>query len=308
MKRLPVIGKDPAFKATLALAKRVAPGRSPVVIVGPTGSGKSQLAHLLHLLGPHPAAPFLEWNAGEVPETLLEAALLGVSRGAATGVSPRPGLFETAGEGTVCLAGVEHLSAAQQAILLRVIEHPTFERVGGGTVKSRARILAAFAEPPEGLVGKRLLRPDLLFRLDVIRLELPPLVQRSGDVPALATHFLKSACRGLGRPAPGLSGPLLEALSARVWPGNLRELSQCMEGLALSGLHDPLTVDDLPSSFWLGANPVEDALRSRLTLAELKDAYIRSVLARVGGNRSQAARWLGVSRKALWVHLSRDRT
>ena len=180
------------------------------------------------------------------------------------------------------------------------------DRLGGGPAgKSEARVIASFLEPPEALAHQGLLRGDLLYRLDVIRLELPPLNQRVPDIPLHAAAFLKEACRRLGRPVPQLSPSLMKALSTHVWPGNLRELAQRMEGMALVG-GDPLTPEDLPSSFWMTGDPVEQALKLRMTLEELKDAYIRQVLAKVGGHRSKAAKWLGVSRKALWAHLRRS--
>jgi len=299
------VGSDPAFKAVLSLSKKVALERSPVIIVGPTGSGKSHMARIIHELGAFPAAPFLEWHAGAVPESLLETELLGVQRGAATGVAGRPGIFEAAGRGTLCLVGVELLKPHQQAILLRILENRAFERVGGGIpVRANARLLACFSEIPEELVARGQLRPDLFYRLDVIRLELPSLSQRSGDIPKLAEHFLKAACKKLKRPVPRLAPALLGALSSHPWPGNLRELSQRMEGMALSG-GGLLTTEDLPASFWLPGPPLETALNRRLTLEELKDAYMRGVLAKVGGNRTRAACWLGISRKALWDHLRR---
>lgn len=303
MNRPSLVGRDPVFKATVALARRIAGGRSPALLLGPTGSGKSLLARALHGWGPHAREPFVEWHAGAVPESLLEADLFGVHRGVATGVHERSGLFESAGRGTVCLAGIEHLPSHQQAGLLRVLERQEYERIGGGSpVKSEARVLAVFQEAPEALVARGVLRADLLYRLDVIRLELPPLSQRRGDIPLLAKHFLRAACVRQGIPAPALSEDLLNALEAHTWPGNLRELAQLMDLLSLSG-GDPIGAEFLPASFWHGATT--EALDRRLSLAEMKDAYIRAVLAQVGGNRSQAARWLGISRKALWAHLRR---
>lgn len=306
--RVPLLGADPVFRATVELARKVARTTRPVLIVGPTGSGKTLLAKTLHQMGAHPEAPFLEWHAGAVPEALLEADLFGVSRGAATGVRERPGAFESAGEGTLCLVGIELLRPQQQAVLLRALENQAVERVGGSRpIKIACRIMASFLEAPEILVASGRLRADLLYRLDVIRLELPPLAQRRGDVSLLASHFLKTACKRLGRPVPAMSPGLVEALANHWWPGNLRELAQLMEGLALRG-GEALSAEDLPAAFFVAADPLEEGLSGRMTLAELKDAYIRSVLARVGGNRTRAARWLGISRKALWEHLRRTGT
>jgi two-component system, NtrC family, response regulator HydG len=303
--RLPLVGKDPAFRAAVALARRVAAGRSPVLIVGPTGSGKSHLARLMHHWGGQPKTVLVEWHGGAVPETLLEAELFGIRSGAATGVEQRAGIFESAGRGTLCLEGVEHLKPHQQAALLRLLEGQPFERIGGGApMRLEARLIALFQDPPETLIERNLLRADLLYRLDVIRIELPPLSQRGGDILLLADHFLRAACRKARVPVPEISPELVKALGEYAWPGNLRELAQRMEALSLTG-KALLIPDQLPPSFWSGPAPLEEGLARRLTLAEMKDAYIRAVLARVGGNRSRAARWLGVSRKALWAHLRR---
>lgn len=305
MSPLPLVGKDPVFRSAVALARRLAASRSPILLVGATGTGKSHLARLIHQWGSHPAAPFVEWNAGAVPEALMEAELFGVRHGAATGVEERPGVFEAAGRGTLCLTGLEHLQVPQQAALLRIVDHQTFERIGGGGIlRAEARVLAIFQEPPEALIRRGLLRADLLYRLDVVRLELPTLAQRRSDVSLFALHFLKSACRKHRSSVPELSQDLICALERHHWPGNLRELSQRMEALALLDA-EVVTAEMLPASFWADPAPVEDALSRRLTLAELKDGYIRAVLARVGGNRSRAARWLGLSRKAIWAHLRR---
>ncbi len=304
--RVRLLGRDPAFRAALALARKAAPASSPVVLVGPTGSGKSLFARYLHERGAHPGAPFLEWSAASVPSTLLEPQLLGVEKGAATGVAERPGLFEAAERRTVCLTGLEELSQAQQAILLRVLEGEPVERVGGHhPIRVRARVVAAFQEPPEALAARGRLRRDLLYRLDVFRIELPPLCGRAEDIAALAQHFLRAACRRNRRSVPILREDLVKALQAHPWPGNVRELEQRMEALALAG-SEAVTAGDLPPSFWAGAGTIEEALGGRRTLAELKDAYIREVLARVGGSRTEAARWLGISRKALWEHLKRS--
>lgn len=299
------VGRDPAFRAALELARRAAPEASPVVLVGPTGSGKSLVARWIHERGAHPQAPFLEWSAAAVPATLLEPELLGVDRGAATGVAERPGVLEAAGRGTVCLVGLDELGSAQQAVLLRALEAGVVERVGGRhPVPIHCRILATFQEAPESLVASGRLRPDLLYRLDVFRVELPPLCARGEDVGTLAQHFFKRAARRLKRTPPRLDPGLLRAFAQHPWPGGVRELEQRVEALALLGA-DPVTDQDLPAAFWSGGGALAQGLRRRLTLAELKDAYLREVLARVGGNRTEAARWLGISRKALWEHLKR---
>jgi DNA-binding NtrC family response regulator len=247
----------------------------------------------------------LEWHAGAVSETLLESELFGVARGTATDVRERPGIFESAGEGILCLSGIEGLDLGRQAALLRVLEGRTFQRLGASRpVRFEALLLAAFSLPPETLVARGKLRSDLLYRLDVLRITLPPLASRTEDIIPLARHFLRQACRTHKRPLPKMSPDLEKALCEAPWPGNLRELAQRMEASALTG-GEILTAEDLPSQFWLGDDAVAEGLRRRMTLDELKAAYSRAVLARVGGNRTKAASWLGISRKALWAQLRR---
>ncbi|MGC8762308.1 MAG: sigma 54-interacting transcriptional regulator [Acidobacteriota bacterium] len=300
-----LVGRDPAFRTALELARRAALSRGPVLLVGPSGSGKSAIARFIHRCRPGGPGPFEEWHAASVPGELFEAELLGVERGAATGVAPRAGLFERVAGGTVCLVGLELLGSGQQASLLRILEGRPFTRLGGSRpLTARCLVLAAFSDPPQSLLARGRLRQDLLFRLDLLRIDLPALADRPGDIPLLSRHFLRQACRRGRRPVPTLSPELLEALAAHPWPGNLRELAQRMESLALLD-REVLTADDLPASFWLEEPAPVRALERRLTLEELKDAYIRFVLARVGGNRTRAARWLGISRKALWAHLRR---
>lgn len=303
--RARLIGKDPAFKAALSLARRAAPARGPIVIVGPTGSGKSLMARFIHEHGASPAAAFQEWSAGGVPATLLESELLGVERGVATGVAERPGIFEAAGRGTICLSGLEDMTFSQQAILLRVIETGTVERIGGHrSARAQARLIATFQDPPAMLVSSAKLRQDLFYRLDLFRIELPPLGARSEDIPTLFNHFLRAACMKGKRAVPQVAPALSQALLGHSWPGNVRELQQRAEAMAFLG-KETLGIEDLPPSFWIAGEPVPEALRHRLTLEELKDLYIREVLVLVGGRKTEAARWLGISRKALWERLKR---
>lgn len=300
-----LIGKDPAFLAAMALARRAAEGRFPAVLVGPSGSGKSHAARWMASRAPGGPVPFLEWNAAAVPDTLLEAELLGVESGVATGVAPRPGIGEMAGNGILCLAHLERLSLHQQAILLRMLEEGQVMRLGSARPrKIQAQILAAFQESPEDLAARGILREDLLYRLEVLRVELPPLTLRGEDIPLLFGHFLKGACRASKRPVPEMAPNLLDALLGHPWPGNLWQLRQLAASLAQRE-KARITLEDLPAPFWLQGDPLAAGVSRRLTLSELKDTYIRAVLARVGGNRTRAAQWLGISRKALWEHLKR---
>ncbi len=300
------VGADPAFKDALHLAERAAKGSAPVIITGPTGSGKSLLARFTHEARPTSDGPFLEWYAGATSASLFESELFGVATGAATGVAERPGVFEKAGGGTLCMVSLELLSSAQQAALLRVVDERYFSRIGTTRIlPNRAMTIAAFSEPPEKLVEEGRLRSDLLYRLDVIRIVLPSLADRRDDIPRLAVHCLKEACQKLKRKVPEISRELMDALSSAPWPGNVRQLSQRMMELALVG-SEVLTTEDLPANFWNAVSNLEAASERRMTLKELRGAYIKFVLRRTGGNKTRAARWLGISRKALWEHLRRS--
>jgi arginine utilization regulatory protein len=149
------------------------------------------------------------------------------------------------------------------------------------------------------------LRKDLLYRLDVIRIELPPLGLRRGDLPLLLNHFLRASRPSRRMTLPKIDPSLLEVLEQHPWPGNLMELKQLAEAMAQRRV-ETLHREDLPPAFWLRGEAVSHGISRRMTLAELKDAYIRQVLAKVGGNRTRAAEWLGISRKALWEYLKRE--
>lgn len=300
-----LIGKDPVFLAASALARRAAEGRLTAVLVGAPGTGKSHLARWMATRAPNAEGTCVEWNAAAVPTPLLEAELLGVESGVATGVAPRAGIAEMAGEGILCLTHLERLGLHQQAALLRVLDEGSVVRLGGARPRPvRAMIVATFQDTPEDLAARGELRRDLLYRLDVLRVELPSLSARREDIPALLGHFLRSACRRARRAVPSVEPGLLGALADHPWPGNLWQLRQIADLFAADPAEE-VTRECLPASFWVGSDPVTEASARRLTLAELKDAYIRSVLARVGGNRTRAAQWLGLSRKALWEHLKR---
>ena len=303
--REPLLGKDPAFRAAVKVAEKAAASQSPAVFLGQTGTGKSHLARWMARRGPQPEAELVEWNASAVSSTLFEAELFGVEAGAATGVTARPGICEAAGEGMLCFSGIENLPHSFQAAMLRLVAEKSLTRVGGAVSRSvRARFLFAFQEPPESLAAKGLLRSDLLYRLDVIRIELPPLSRRKADILPLFRHFLSQACKAAKRRPPEASRDLLEQIESHPWPGNLWQLRQTAHLLAGTGSHT-ITAEDLPPHFWIRGDAIEDSVSRRLTLSEMRDAYIMEVLAKVGGNRSQAARWLGISRKALWEHLKR---
>jgi len=302
------VGRDPEFRYVISLAEKLSKEKRPVILVGETGTGKSFVARLIHEKSGAAKEPFIEWHAGSVPESLAEAEILGVERGVATGVLPRVGVLEAVRGGTLCVSGLEELPVRAQAIFLRLLESGEFEKIGGQRkVRFRGRMIATFQEDPGNLVRAGKLRADLLYRLDVFQVEIPPLRERRGDIALLASMFLKEECRRSKKKTRELSGELVRRLEGHDWPGNIRELENIVRHLSRSDA-DVLAVGDLPPHFLAPkGDPLSAALSARLSLDELKRAYIAAVLERTGGRKTEAAKWLGISRKSLWENLKEEK-
>jgi transcriptional regulator with PAS, ATPase and Fis domain len=298
------VGKDPEFRYVISLAEKLSKERRPVVMVGETGTGKSFLAKFIHEKGNFSKEPFIEWHAGNVPESLIESEILGVDRGVATGVLSRIGVLEAVQGGTLCVSGLEEIPTHSQALFLRLLESGEFEKIGGQKhIRFQGRIIASFQEDPKTLVKTGRLRADLLYRLDVFQIELPPLRERKTDILELAAEFLKNECKKAGKKIPELSESLKKRLLSYEWPGNIRELENLIHYLARLD-HEIFSAEHLPPQFLFSREePVSYGLKERLSLDELKKMYLSAVLARVGGRKSEAAKWLGISRKTLWEHL-----
>jgi len=297
-----LIGASPAWMAALDLARRVAPTRSNVLITGETGTGKELLAGLVHGASPRHQAAFVKVNCAALPETLLESELFGHERGAFTGADrQRVGRFEQASGGTLFLDEVGDTSPATQAKLLRVLQDQEFHRLGGTRIlRTDARIVTATNQdlPAEVRAGR--FREDLFFRLDVIRIHLPPLRERSEDILALAHHFLRRFADELGRPIEGFSDAALECLALRRWPGNVRELENAIERAVLLAAGRRVEVRDLalpgeaPDASWRPELPA-----GGIALQEAERALLLAALERSGFVQKQAAALLGVSRRKL---------
>jgi transcriptional regulator with PAS, ATPase and Fis domain len=303
-----VIGRDPEFKYVISLADKLSRETRPVILIGETGTGKSFLARYIHEKGARSKEPFIEWHAGNAPESLIESEILGVDRGVATGVLPRAGIFEASRNGTLCITGIEELPTHTQALFLRLLESGEFEKIGGQRkVSFKGRMIAAFQENPKKLVKNGTLRADLLYRLDVFQIEIPPLRARKKDIIPFAVEFLKRERVKTEKKIQELSGPLKNRLLSYSWPGNVRELENLIR--YLSGMdEDILMVDHLPPQFLFSKDePVGYALDERLSLDELKKMYVAAVLSRVGGKKTAAADWLKISRKTLWEYLKEEK-
>jgi DNA-binding NtrC family response regulator len=276
---------------------------STILILGESGTGKDRLARAVHDVSTRAASPFVRVDAANLSDELFESELFGHERGAFTGaIAAKKGLLEVAEEGTVYLDEVSSLSPAAQAKLLRVLQEKNFRRLSGVTTHTfRARLIVSSRRDLATLVEQGAFRDDFFYRIDVVSLRLPRLAERPEDILPLAREFARRAARAYQRPAGRFTREAEQTLSRHPWPGNVRELLHVVEKAVLTAESDEITPADLPMGA-LGApeSLLAAAVERRWTLRELNDAYIDETLRRAGGNRSLAARRLGVSRKFLW--------
>jgi transcriptional regulator with PAS, ATPase and Fis domain len=301
-----LVAKSEAMREAVRLATRVATTDANVLVTGESGAGKEALAHFIHAHSPRARAPFVKIDCAALPAELLEAELFGYERGAFTGAgAARPGRLEAADRGTLVLDEIAHLSTDAQAKLLRVIERKEFERLGGRrTVHVDARVVALTNVDLEDAVSRRAFRPDLFYRLNVVHILVPALRDRRGDVPRLARHFLKTFARKHGRRAERLDAGALALLEKYEFPGNVRELMHVLERAVIVADGELVEVEHLPASIRAAA-AVRQRGGRRLTLAEVEAQHIAETLAATRGNKSEAARLLGISRKNLYEKLAR---
>jgi len=297
-----VIGRSDAMRELCDLATRVADATTPVLIVGETGTGKGLFARAVHGEGPRANAPFVTVNCAAVPENLLESELFGHTKGAFTGATgPRKGLFEQASGGTVFLDEIGEMPLALQAKLLDVLERGVVRALGADRERPvDARVIAATHRNLRVRVREGKFREDLLFRLDVVRLEIPPIRQRPEDLPALIAHFLTQAkARHPGSPVQAFGRDALTRLMTHSWPGNARELENAIERVVLLGRTAEVVASDLPAE--LGV-PTGDEPRFEgpvLELEQLDRRYARWALLQLGGRKMLTAEKLGIDRKTL---------
>jgi len=299
-----IVGRHPGLTQVLDQARRVAAHRDVTVLLGgETGTGKELLARAIHYASPRAAEPFVEVNCAAIPANLLESELFGHERGAFTGaVSAKPGLFEQAHGGTLFLDEVGHLPLELQAKLLRALENREIRRVGGTTTRTvDIRLLAATHLDLARAVVDRTFREDLYYRLNVVRLVLPPLRERGADIDLLAETFAARLAENYGLPAPALGAEFRMAIRAHRWPGNVRELRNAIErALVLSapGTLQVSVLDLAAPAPAVDAAPA-GALPFPADLAAITLAAVNAMLAVCDGNKSAAARRLGISRPRL---------
>jgi transcriptional regulator with GAF, ATPase, and Fis domain len=300
------VGESAAARRVLDLVSRVAASKISVLLTGESGTGKELVARMIHARSERADKPFVPINCAALPETLLESELFGIERGVATGVEARAGRFETAQGGTLFLDEIGDMPVALQSRLLRVLQEREIERVGGRRrVPIDVRVLAATHARLAERIARGEFREDLYYRLRVVEISLPPLRERREDIPKLVRYFLDRFAAREGREAPSLDRDAYAALLSHDFPGNIRELENLLEGAAALSQGGAIRRDDLQ---WLpravlrseaGAAPASND-EEVADLRALEERHIQRVLRLAGGNKSRAARLLGISRRTLY--------
>ncbi len=301
-----IVARSEAMREALRLAGRVAATDANVLVTGESGAGKDALALFIHAMSKRAMGPFVKIDCAALPGELLEAELFGFERGAFTGATQaKPGRLEAAHKGTMVLDEIAHLSWEAQAKLLRVIERREFERLGGRrTVRVDARLLALTNVDLDDAVKRRAFREDLFYRLNVVPIHVPPLRERREDVALLAEKFLAAFADKHGRRVRAFAPAAMEVLDNYEFPGNARELANIIERAVIVAHGSRVEEDDLPEAVKTAASALSRRAK-RLTLAELEAGHVKDTLAFAGGNKSEAARLLGISRKNLYEKLAR---
>jgi two-component system response regulator AtoC len=296
-----LVGSSAAMLEIWKLIGRAAGSTAPVLITGETGTGKELVARAIHEYSARGREPFVAVNLAALPPTLIESEIFGHDRGAFTGaVARRSGRFEVAGRGTLFLDEIGDLDAALQTKLLRVLQDGTYERVGGTEpLTNHARIVTATNKPVRPDEEGRVLREDLYYRLAVIEIRVPPLRARRSDIPLLVARALE------GSAARAVSEEAMALLLRYPWPGNVRELFHVLERAAVLCGGEVIDVPNLPEALTGAAVPtsVEEDLPLRDAVAALEKRLIVRALERAGGNRSEAARQLGIGRPVLYAKM-----
>lgn len=302
-----IVALSNAMREAVSLAERVAATDANVLITGESGSGKDALSIFIHSRSTRAAQPLVKIDCATLPPDLLEAELFGYERGAFTGATEtKPGRLEGAHRGTLVLDEIAHLSIEAQAKLLRVIENREFERLGGRkTIEVNARLIALTNVDLKDAVERRAFREDLFYRLNVVHIIVPRLRDRPEDLESLSESLVRSYAEKHGRVAKKISADAKRILFAYEFPGNVRELANIIERAVIVSDGVEVEIADLPESVRFAAEQRERKNR-RPTLAEVESDYIRETLTATKGNKSEAAKILGISRKNLYERLARE--
>jgi DNA-binding NtrC family response regulator len=307
----PLVGDSPPMRALGEKVERISETDASVLITGESGTGKELVARLLHESSRRRSGPFVPVNCAAIPDSLIESELFGHTAGAFTDAhAERKGLFVQASRGTLFLDEIGEIPLVLQSKLLRALEQHSVRPVGSNEeIEFDARVLAATNRDLESEIEAHRFRADLFYRLNVIQIEVPPLRARGNDILRLAQHFLEEITSRTGKAVVGISRPAAERLLEYSWPGNVRELRNAMERAVTLTRFDEIAVEDLPTKIrsYRGSHVVVggDDPTELTTLEALERRYIEHVLKTVGGNKSLAARILGLDRKTLYRKLNR---
>ena len=313
-----IVGQSAKMQEVLAIVERVAPTNSTVLLGGESGVGKDMIARAIHQHSRRASGPFIKINCTAIPENLLESELFGYEKGAFTGaVTAKPGKFELADKGTIFLDEIGDIPGAIQVKLLRVLQEREFERLGGTkTLKVDVCVVAATNQDLRAALEQGTFREDLYYRLNVVPISIPPLREHKEDIPYLVDHFLVRLTRESAKPITGLTPAAMRLLMDFHWPGNVRELENIIERAVALSTGTMLDVGDIRLDLGPGGAGIvgpgmsaTDAsgpfLPPGRTLEQYEDEIIKEALRRANGNKSQAARLLGLSRNAFRYRLAK---
>jgi DNA-binding NtrC family response regulator len=306
-----IIGRSGAMQEIFATIERVAPTRATVLLCGESGVGKDLIARAIHFRSPRHERPLVKINCSAIPENLMESELFGYEKGAFTGANTsKPGKFEQADTGTVMLDEIGDVPPAIQVKLLRILQEREFERLGSNVTRHiDVRVIAATNQDLRAALEQGTFREDLYYRLNVVPLNIPPLRERKQDIAFLANHFVRKLAPDSGRKVEGISDAAMEKLIGYHWPGNVRELENVIERALILCRGNQLEADDIKLETAPRPRPANDSnqhhfLPEGMTLDQYEQELIREALHRADGNKSQAARLLGLTRNALRYRLT----
>lgn len=304
-----LVCQSPEMKTVMKLVEQAAPLDVSILITGETGAGKGVLARYIHRAGPNPAGPYFELNCAAVPENLVESELFGYEKGAFTGAANRKlGLLELANGGTLLLDEINSTRLDVQAKLLHFLQNQTFVRVGGTqTIQAKVRIVFASNQCLKSLVDKKEFREDLYYRINVFPIDLPPLRRRKEDIAPLTEYFTKLYAHRFGKKIYSISPRVLHALEQYDWPGNIRELENIVQRSVVLTPKDTLEFDVLPNEISQSKVPAlansDVILPENATLSEIEALWIQHVLNSCQGNKTLAAKKLGIDPSTLYRKL-----
>ena len=306
-----MVGSSPALRTIRELIDRLSDSDATLLITGASGTGKELVAQAVHRCSRHSAGPFVAINCAAMPEALLESELFGHVKGAFTDArAPRQGLFLKANGGTLFLDEIGEMPLGMQPKLLRALQEKVVRPVGSdGEVPYEARIITATNRDLETEVDTRRFREDLFYRINVVRIDVPPLKARGNDVLFLAQHFIRVFAEKTGKEVNGLSATCADKLIGYTWPGNVRELQNCIERAVALTRFDELSVDDLPEKIrgYRQSNTATLGFDDRdiVTMDEMERRYALRVLKQLDGNKTLTAQRLGVDRRTLYRKMDR---